>query len=311
MTLRICLPSSFSIFPIPKTKSSSTSSSIHQCFCKINPYEFVVANKTNKLKPCKNYSFYSSACDVKIPAAQIGAAELEDSTTKSGFTNLVWPSPDDKIPFWRREFPTWDINSVDSVNAEKDSDLLHIVHVTAEMAPIAKVGGLGDVVTGLARACITRGHKVDVMLPFYECIQRQYINNLVLISTYTSYFNGNWIPTNAYRGEVSGISVIFVEPSNHFFKGQSVYGGSYNELEAYLFFSRACLEWMQVTGTQPDIIHVHEWQTGVLPLLYWDMYQDLSLKKPRIVLTIHNMEHYGECRFFTYIFVCCSGKMKT
>ncbi|RVW19806.1 Glycogen synthase [Vitis vinifera] len=51
----------------------------------------------------------------------------------------------------------------------------------------------------------------------------------------------------------------------------------------------------QVTGTQPDIIHIHEWQTGSLPLLYWDMYHYLSLKKPRIVLTIHNMEHYGEC----------------
>ncbi|KAK6147491.1 hypothetical protein DH2020_018403 [Rehmannia glutinosa] len=52
----------------------------------------------------------------------------------------------------------------------------------------------------------------------------------------------------------------------------------------------------KVSSTQPDIIHVHEWQTGGLPLLYWDMYHYLSLKKPRIVLTIHNMEHYGECR---------------
>ncbi|KAI3803187.1 hypothetical protein L1987_31336 [Smallanthus sonchifolius] len=98
------------------------------------------------------------------------------------------------------------------------------------------------------------------------------------------------------RGLVSDIPVILIEPMNQFFKGEDVYGGSYNELEAYLLFSRACLEWMQVTGTQPDIIHVHEWQTGALPLLYWDMYRYLSLQKPRIVLTIHNMEHYGECR---------------
>ncbi|XP_073132550.1 probable starch synthase 4, chloroplastic/amyloplastic isoform X5 [Henckelia pumila] len=173
---------------------------------------------------------------------------------------------------------------------------MHIAHVTAEMAPIAKVGGLGDVVTGLARACLTRGHKVDVFLPFYECINKQQINDLTLVVTYDSFHDENWIPVNMYRGVVSGIPVMFVEPTNHFFKGQNVYGGSYDELEAYLFFSRACLEWMQVTGTQPDIIHVHEWQTGGLPLLYWDMYHYLCLKKPRIVLTIHNMEHYGECR---------------
>lgn len=123
---------------------------------------------------------------------------------------------------------------------------MHITHVTAEMAPIAKVGGLGDVVTGLARACLSRGHTVDIMLPFYECIPKHHIDDLTLITTYNSFHDGDWIPTNAYRGLVSGIPVIFIEPSNHFFKGNHVYGGSYNELEAYLFFSRACLEWMQV-----------------------------------------------------------------
>ncbi|XAR47969.1 Starch synthase [Bertholletia excelsa] len=218
-----------------------------------------------------------------------------DNSAYSKFEDLVWPSPNDELLFWKRAFPSVESNSGLPVDLEKDSDLMHIVHVTAEMAPIAKVGGLADVVTGLARACLSRGHKVDIMLPFYECINKQQINGLALLTTYKSYHDGNWVPTNAYRGLVSGISVIFIEPSNHFFKGKYLYGGSYNELESYLFYSRACLEWMQVTKTEPDIIHIHEWQTSALPLLYWDMYHYLSLQKPRIVLTIHNMEHYGEC----------------
>ncbi|XP_030493167.2 uncharacterized protein LOC115709252 isoform X2 [Cannabis sativa] len=219
---------------------------------------------------------------------------------------LVWPSPTDEIPFWNKEFPCSDHMGVDEYDADADADadvvsnhdhhqLMHITHVTAEMAPIAKVGGLGDVVTGLARASLSCGHTVDIMLPFYECIPRHQITDLALITTFNSYHDGVWIPTEAYKGLVSSIPVIFIQPSNHFFKGKHVYGGSYNELDAYVFFSRACLEWMQVTGTQPDIIHVHEWQTSVLPLLYWDMYHNLSLKKPRIVLSIHNMEHFGEC----------------
>ncbi|KAM6570566.1 hypothetical protein CsatB_018551 [Cannabis sativa] len=215
---------------------------------------------------------------------------------------LVWPSPTDEIPFWNKEFPCSDHMGVDEYDADADvvsnhdhHQLMHISHVTAEMAPIAKVGGLGDVVTGLARASLSCGHTVDIMLPFYECIPRHQITDLALITTFNSYHDGVWIPTEAYRGLVSSIPVIFIQPSNHFFKGKHVYGGSYNELDAYVFFSRACLEWMQVTGTQPDIIHVHEWQTSVLPLLYWDMYHNLSLKKPRIVLSIHNMEHFGEC----------------
>ncbi|KAK9097660.1 hypothetical protein Syun_024705 [Stephania yunnanensis] len=215
---------------------------------------------------------------------------------KPTLKDINWPSPNDDIPFWKKEFPPWDAGSEhnDEIK-EKDADLMHVIHVTAEMAPVAKVGGLGDVVTGLSRACVSRGHKVEIMLPFYECIQKKQINDLKLLTSYNSYFDGSWLSVNAYQGTVSGISVILIEPQNHFFKGPSVYGGSYNELEAYLFFSRACLEWMQVTGSQPDIIHVHEWQTGGLPLLYWDMYHSLSLKKPRLILTIHNLEHYGEC----------------
>ncbi|KMT17656.1 hypothetical protein BVRB_2g036030 isoform B [Beta vulgaris subsp. vulgaris] len=210
--------------------------------------------------------------------------------------NIKWPSPDDEIPFWEKSVTSSDVTAELSFNVNKDSDLMHIVHVTAEMAPVAKVGGLGDVVTGLARACLSRGQTVDVMLPYYECLPMRQITELNLICTYKSYHDGNWVLTNAYRAVASGIPVILIEPTNNFFKGPRIYGGSYDELEAYLFFSRACLEYMQVTGTQPDIIHVHEWQTSALPLLYWDMYHNLSLKKPRIVLTIHNMEHYGECR---------------
>ncbi|XP_073290435.1 uncharacterized protein [Primulina huaijiensis] len=261
---------------------------------------FLVPRLKKSFHSCRN-CIDSRHGSFKIRALETGFGQLNaekafGSRAESKYDNLIWPYPSDEIPFWKREFPSLDISSNGHVNISKDPDLMHIAHITAEMAPIAKVGGLGDVVTGLARACLTRGHKVDVFLPFYECINKQQIKDLELVVTYKSFHDEDWIPVNMYRGVVSGIQVMLVQPTNHFFKGQFVYGGSYNELEAYLFFSRACLEWMQVTGTQPDIIHVHEWQTGGLPLLYWDMYHHLSLKKPRIVLTIHNMEHYGECR---------------
>lgn len=181
---------------------------------------------------------------------------VSKTSISDNYSQGVFREKDDKIPFWRKEFPTSRATSNVRVNARQDSDIMHIVHVTAELAPIAKVGGLGDVVTGLARACLNRGHRVEIMLLFYECIQKNQINDLTLSDTYSSYYNGDWVSTRAYRGHVTGIPVILIEPDNHFFKGHCVYGGSYNELEAYLFFSRACLELMQVTATQPDIIHV-------------------------------------------------------
>ncbi|XP_024542597.1 uncharacterized protein LOC112350504 isoform X1 [Selaginella moellendorffii] len=211
--------------------------------------------------------------------------------------SIVWPSPSDEIPLWNRGRLRHEVAGLGSTkDVENDRNPLYIIHVTAEMVPLAKVGGLADVVTGLSRACIDRGHKVEIMIPFYECIPGEQIKGFSPGESYSSYHNGNWISVQVYRGKIAGVSVLLVQPKNQFFKGSSIYGGSYDELEAYLFFSRACLEWMQVTNNHPDIIHAHEWHTGAVSMLYWDMYHHLSLKKPRLVLTIHNMEHYGECR---------------
>lgn len=231
---------------------------------------------------------------------QISASEV--STKETDQERLVWPSPEDEVPFWKQNFTSKlrDFHNFSATSSQKpvtqDSETLHILHVTAEMAPLAKVGGLADVVTGLSRACLNMGHRVEVMLPFYECIPRDQIAELTAAEEFSSFHRGDWSVVQLYRGKVSGIPVLLIQPMNKFFKGSRIYGGSYDEMEAYLFFTRACLEWMQVTSTQPDILHVHEWQTSGLPLLYWDMYHHLSLKKPRLVLTIHNMEHYGECR---------------
>lgn len=165
----------------------------------------------------------------------------------------AWPSPDDEVPFWKQDFSTGlkafhDMSALDSHHQHvvQDHDSLHIVHVTAEMAPIAKVGGLGDVVTGLARACLDMGHNVEVMLPFYECIPQDQITDLTSGDEFSSFYKGEWSSVELFRGKVSGIPCMFIQPKNRFFKGSRIYGGDYDELESYLFFTRASLEWMQV-----------------------------------------------------------------
>ncbi|KAL3699988.1 hypothetical protein R1sor_018010 [Riccia sorocarpa] len=224
----------------------------------------------------------------------------EANQIPSQLAGVEWPSQSDEIPFWKRKHKTTfhevissvSDNSGPVVKIEADRNPSYIVHVTAEMAPVAKVGGLGDVVTGLGRACLERGHKVLVMLPFYDCIDTQEVEDLTEAESFSSFHRGSWLPVKMFSGKVAGVPVLLVRTQEEFFKG--VY--QFDEVEAYLFFSRACLERMQVTGDQPDIIHIHEWHISILAMLYWDIYHHLSLKKPRIVLTIHNMEHYGECR---------------
>jgi hypothetical protein len=59
---------------------------------------------------------------------------------------------------------------------------------------------------------------------------------------------------------------------------------------------RAGLEYLRCSGQQPHILHLHEWQTCAAALLYWEVYSALGLYRPRVVLTIHNLDNTGECR---------------
>jgi hypothetical protein len=59
---------------------------------------------------------------------------------------------------------------------------------------------------------------------------------------------------------------------------------------------RAGLEYLRASGQQPHILHLHEWQTAAVSMLYWEVYSQLGLYRPRVVLTIHNLDNTGECR---------------
>ena len=58
---------------------------------------------------------------------------------------------------------------------------------------------------------------------------------------------------------------------------------------------RASLEWLKVSNSNPDVVHVHEWQTAAVPMLFWDLYSP-AMQKARLMLTIHNLDSQGECR---------------
>lgn len=205
---------------------------------------------------------------------------------------IVWPHPGKE--FWNdipRNRPCQLAHDMQDLGTDTGSKLgrdgrsLHITHITAEMAPIAKVGGLGDVVTGLSAASIRSGHTVEILLPFYECIDVSGIEDLCLEKKYdsptgkvegeTMYHSTLYF--EAWRGKIEGCPVVLLRPDwdatgSNMFRGGAIYGGSYNETQAYLTFCRASLEYLAQTGIQPDIIHAHEWQAAAVPMLFWELY---------------------------------------
>ncbi|XP_044496171.1 starch synthase 3, chloroplastic/amyloplastic-like [Mangifera indica] len=162
---------------------------------------------------------------------------------------------------------------------------MHIVHVAVEMAPIAKVGGLGDVVTSLSRAVQDLNHNVDIILPKYNCLKYDNVKDLESQRSY--HWGGTEI--KVWAGKVEGLSVYFLEPQNGLFWKGCIYGCN-NDGERFGFFCHAALEFLLQSGFHPDILHCHDWSSAPVSWLFKDYYMQYGLSKTRVVFTIHNLE---------------------
>ncbi|KAA0052562.1 hypothetical protein IC582_017765 [Cucumis melo] len=182
-----------------------------------------------------------------------------------------------------------------SLTSSQKRSGLYVIHIAAEMAPVAKVGGLGDVITGLSKALQSRGHLVEIVLPKYDCMEYSRIKDLRLLDVVLeSYFDGRLFKNKIWVGTVEGLPVYFIEPHHpdkFFWRAQ--YYGEHDDFKRFSYFSRAALELLLRAGKRPDIIHCHDWQTAFIAPLYWDLYYPKGLNSARICFTCHNFEYQG------------------
>ena len=172
---------------------------------------------------------------------------------------------------------------------------MYIVHIASECAPVIKAGGLGDVVYGLSREIGLRGHGVEIILPKYDCMRYDHIWGL------HEAYNDLWVPwygaaihCTVYCGWVHGLLCFFIQPNSqdHFFN-RGIYYGANDDQMRFAFFSKAALEFLQKTGKRPDVIHCHDWQTGLVPVLLYEIYKWHGMWNQRVCYTIHNFKHQG------------------
>jgi starch synthase len=172
---------------------------------------------------------------------------------------------------------------------------MYVVQITPECAPVAKVGGLGDVVQGLSNEIAIRGNHVEIILPKYDCMRYDMIWDLqrCYSDLWVPYHN-QWVHCDVYFGSVYNMRCFFIEThSQHNFFNRGVYYGNLDDAERFAFFCRASLEFLFKSGRHPEIIHCHDWQTGLVPVLLFEMYKNLGMTHPRVVYTLHNLGHQG------------------
>lgn len=178
---------------------------------------------------------------------------------------------------------------------------MRIVVAASEMTPLAKTGGLGDVLGALPRAMAREGHDVRVFLPHYPSIDLAGRKVTRIGGHITVDVGGtpHEVNLSVVKDRQRGLEVILVG-CDHYFDRPALYvdpetGKDYPDNdERFILFGRAVMESCRAIGLRPDVIHAHDWQAALLPVFLKTHYaNDEVFAGAKSVLTIHNLAHQG------------------
>lgn len=180
---------------------------------------------------------------------------------------------------------------------------MKIVFATAEVSPIAKTGGLGDVCGSLPKALAALGHDIVVFMPYYRQARQWFDHHGVTVHqalpTVTIAW-GNWTAEATFlRTTIPGTDIPLILVANDFFfERDQVYAkaptGIDDFLLRYVFFSRAVVRGCELLDISPDVLHCHDWHTALLPVyLESGLRMTPQFRRTRSVYTIHNLNYQG------------------
>jgi starch synthase len=171
---------------------------------------------------------------------------------------------------------------------------MKILHLTPELAPWSKAGGLGDAASALARQLAALGHEVRIVTPLYGSVPEREQMGIKLESLQVP-VGGD--PRRA-ACRVRSLAVApnceawFIEHED-FYGAREIYPAREDTAERAAFYGRAGLQACLETGWIPDVVHCHDWTTGLMPVLLNTTLKDTPLGRCASILTIHNLQHQG------------------
>ncbi|MBR5344774.1 MAG: glycogen synthase GlgA [Clostridia bacterium] len=170
---------------------------------------------------------------------------------------------------------------------------MKILFTASECVPFVKTGGLADVVGALAPVLAKQGHDVRVMIPLYAHIPQTYVARMEHVTDFEVQLGWRRQYCGIEKLEDSGVTWYFID--NKFYFGRSyIYGMGGDEYERFGFFCRGVLNALPLIGFQPDVIHAHDWQSGMVPALHKIQYAHLPFYMGiKDIFTIHNLQYQG------------------
>lgn len=170
--------------------------------------------------------------------------------------------------------------------------MLKVLYVASEAVPFVKTGGLADVAGSLPKELKQKGVDVRVVIPKYSGIKEEYCNNMEHI--YDGEINVSW--RKKYLGidryDYKDVPFYFIDNQEYFYR--EGYYGYPDDVERFTFFCRAVLEMLPHIDFWPDVIHMNDWQTGLISVyLKLEHNEDVRYNKIKTVYTIHNLKYQG------------------
>ena len=169
----------------------------------------------------------------------------------------------------------------------------NVLFVSSEAVPFIKTGGLADVAGSLPKYFDKEHYDVRVMLPKYLCIPEKWRSQMKYVTHF--YMDLAW--RSQYVGvlemEYAGVHYYFID-NEFYFAGPKPYGYIHEDIEKFAFFSKAALSAMPLLGFKPDIVHCHDWQTGLVPVYMKERFHDGEFfRDMKSIMTIHNLKFQG------------------
>jgi starch synthase len=176
--------------------------------------------------------------------------------------------------------------------------MMNILHVTSEVAPFSKTGGLGDVSSALPRAQSRLDCDVRVLTPLYSCVSSFVLLKESDLHSTIQVGGEQYNVSFVQHRPDSGVVIFFLDcPKLYARTGlymDTVQNRDYGDNDVrFIVLCRAALELCRLTNWIPDIVHGHDWQAGLTPLFLREQTADERFSQTRSAFTIHNMAYQG------------------
>ncbi len=169
---------------------------------------------------------------------------------------------------------------------------MEIIHVSAECYPVAKAGGLGDVVGALPKYQVKAGDVAKVIMPMYRT--KFLYENQLSVDFKGSSNLGNWFfDYTVIKEETNKLGFdLYLIDINGLLDRQKIYGYD-DDIERFTAFQIAVVNWLSHWEHRPDVVHCHDHHTGLIPFMMQYCYAYQHLASIKTIMTIHNGQYQG------------------